>query len=211
VTDEQNAHLDDIRDQLAYEAQFSAEHVTREQAQQQVVALDAVIAAAAKPPVVGLRPDQQADIGGAIACVEHCAKLSRDEGDIESAEHNDDLAADLREILREAGEPTDKPPVVVGLTDKERNAIEVARFFVAAHGGGKSFEVIDTLDAMLDSDPGEYVAVRREDLQHAANMLWGYHYRLQETVGQSDSSLPKQHAEKLERLLAPAIAKGGEQ
>jgi hypothetical protein len=119
-------------------------------------------------------------------------------------------ASNRAEALRACLEQADKPPAV-GLTDKERNAIEVARFFVAAHGGGKSFEVIDTLDAMLDSDPGEYVAVRREDLQHAANMLWGYHYRLQETVGQSDSSLPKQHAEKLERLLAPAIAKGGEQ
>jgi hypothetical protein len=101
-----------------------------------------------------------------------------------------------------------KPPVV-GLTEEERNAIEVARFFVAAHGGGKSFEVIDTLDAMLDRDPGEYAVVRKTDLANVVDLA------VVLLDGQLCDAARGSSLEDLGRLVGvevftPAIAKGGE-
>jgi hypothetical protein len=63
-----------------------------------------------------------------------------------------------------------KPPVVVGLTEEERSAIELA-MNVIRHSRDRESKgglfALRVLGDMLARDPGEYVPVRREDLVEA--------------------------------------------
>jgi hypothetical protein len=105
-----------------------------------------------------------------------------------------------------------KPPVVVGLSEKERNAVEISRFFVAAYGGGKkeAFKVLDTLDDMLDRDPNECAVVRKADLANVVDLA------VVLLDGQACDAARGSSLEDLGRLVGvevftPAIAKEREQ
>lgn len=79
----------------------------------------------------------------------------------------------LPDSLRLVAAAATQPPVVV-LSKKERNAIQMARWFAATSkdgGGSKVHAILDTLDDLLDRDRAEYVAVKRGDVKKAWKLL----------------------------------------
>jgi hypothetical protein len=101
-----------------------------------------------------------------------------------------DMRAEAEDHRRETGEPVlasfgevdaleaviaaaAKPPVVVGLTEEEREAICVARATMFLVGGDKetAMRLAVVIDDMLTRAPNEYAAVRREDWQSLYDTL----------------------------------------